>query len=266
MLVWEWEIAPAKHRQTLQWYSEEKKKILLYRWRFRFRKQAFYEICFSVIAAIYRSRSGNIKISQYKNINMVLWEKEVQYLILSRNPEYLPDPNYCRHFKYSWNTTVPRKQNYYAEISQKVTKKFQFTETSAQTWTIRMSTAPLLNPIQNADDFCNVILGSTLPDMSDHWWHPPLSPLPLNNPSPRKHNQVKRLNRGSKEDNLGVEERIHIHILGSLALARGYVKCQDPNDDDDDDDKRKRVLKHTAYNELSDTFSFLLQDNNEACN
>ena len=65
---------------------------------------------------------------------------------------------------------------------------------------------------------------------------------------------------------MGVEERIHIHILGSLVLATGYVKCRDHYDDDDDDDKRKRVLKHTAYNALSDTFSFLPQDNIEACN
>ena len=214
-------------------------------------------------------RDPDVKILKLVNIRILTWFYEKNKF----NIWYLPETrNICpsltsRHFKYSWNTTLPRKQNY-AEISQKVTKKFKFTETSAQTWTIRMSTAPPLNPIQNADDLCDVILGSTLPDMLDHWWHPPLSHLPLNNPSPRKHNQVKRLNRGSKEDTLGVEERIHIHILGSFVLARGYVKCRDPNDDDDDDDddKRKRVLKHAAYNALSDTFSFLLQDNNEACN
>ena len=56
---------------------------------------------------------------------------------------------------------------------------------------------------------------------------------------------------------------IHIHIVGSLVLATGYVKCRDHYDDDD---KRKRVLKHTAYNALSDTFSFLPKDNIEACN
>ena len=32
--------------------------------------QAFYEICFSVIAAIYRLK--NIEVSQYKNIIVVL--------------------------------------------------------------------------------------------------------------------------------------------------------------------------------------------------
>ena len=37
-----------------------------------FPKQEFYEICFSVMAAIYRSRRKTIEVSYYKNIIVVL--------------------------------------------------------------------------------------------------------------------------------------------------------------------------------------------------
>ena len=39
-----------------------------------FSKQTFYEICFSVIAALYRLK--NIEVIQYKNIIVVLWQKK----------------------------------------------------------------------------------------------------------------------------------------------------------------------------------------------